>query len=257
MSRSGLLLSPPPDVGLSIEASHIAAARLAWRGATPTVASHTSEPLAAGVVTPALAASNIADMPAVSRAIQQAVSWLGTRTRRVALVLPDTVAKVSLVRFDKVPSRQSDLQELVRWQIRKSAPFPLEQAIVSFTPGMRPAEGGQEFVVAVARRDVIEQYEQACTQAGVHAGLIDLATFSVINGVLASRTAPSGDWLLVHVAAAYTTLAVVRNDAVIFFRNRTEEDAESTLVDLMHQTAMYYEDRLQGGGFTRVLIAGA
>jgi Tfp pilus assembly PilM family ATPase len=110
--------------------------------------------------------------------------------------------------------------------------------------------------VAVARRDVIEQYEQASAQAGAHAGLVDLATFSLINSVLASRNAPPGDWLIVHTAPTYTTLAVIREGAVIFFRNRAE-DAEGTLADLVHQTTMYYEDRLHGGGFTRVLIAGA
>jgi hypothetical protein len=43
---------------------------------------------------------------------------------------------------------------------------------------------------------------------------------------------------------------------LIFFRNRVD-DAEGTLADLVHQTAMYYEDRLQGAGFARVLLAGA
>jgi hypothetical protein len=63
------------------------------------------------------------------------------------------------------------------------------------------------------------------------------------------------DWLLVHVTGAYFTLAVMRGDALLFFRNRSVE--EGSLADLMHQTAMYYEDRLNGGGFGRVLIAGA
>ena len=90
---------------------------------------------------------------------------------------------------------------------------------------------------------------------GVHAGLVDLSTFGVINGILSSAAAPSGDWLLVHVTGNYFTLAVMRDGALLFFRNRSEE--EGTLADLMHQTAMYYEDRLNGSGFGRVLIAGA
>jgi Tfp pilus assembly PilM family ATPase len=117
-------------------------------------------------------------------------------------------------------------------------------------------EGAQEFVVAVARKDIVAQYEQACTQAGVQAGLVDLATFSIVNGVLGSRTAPGGDWLLVHVTPTYTTLSVIRDANLIFFRNRVD-DAEGTLADLVHQTSMYYEDRLQGAGFTRVMLAGA
>ena len=34
-------------------------------------------------------------------------------------------------------------------------------------------------------------------------------------------------------------------------------DTEGTLADLVHQTAMYYEDRLKGGGFAQVLLSGA
>ena len=32
---------------------------------------------------------------------------------------------------------------------------------------------------------------------------------------------------------------------------------EGTLADLVHQTAMYYEDRLKGAGIVRVVLAGA
>jgi hypothetical protein len=42
----------------------------------------------------------------------------------------------------------------------------------------------------------------------------------------------------------------------IVFRSRGAE-ADGWLADLVHQTAMYYEDRLQGGGFSGVLLCGA
>jgi len=246
----------PPDVAIEIDASHVSAARLSWRGAAATVAAHSVEPLATGMVVPALAALNIADVPAVGRAVAQAVGRLGGRVSRAALVVPDTVAKVSLIRFDTVPPRAADLLELVRWQVRKSAPFPLDQSVLSFTPGARAPEGGQEFVVTVARADVVQQYEQVCALAGVHVGLVDLATTSIINAVLAGTSTPSGDWLLVHTTALYTTLAVLRDGHVIFFRNR-EEETEGSLADVVHQTAMYYEDRLKGASFSHVLLSGS
>jgi len=64
------------------------------------------------------------------------------------------------------------------------------------------------------------------------------------------------DWLLVHVAADSTTLAIVRKGQVIFYRQRGV-DAEESLEDLVHQSAMYYEDRLAGRGFGRVYLSGA
>jgi Tfp pilus assembly PilM family ATPase len=255
MSTSSLFQTTPPDVAIEIDGTHVAAARLAWRGPTATVAAHAVEAIPPGAVVPALAAPNIADVAALSRAIADVTKRIGGRVNRGALVIPDTVAKVSLIRFEKIPAKASDLAELVRWQVRKSAPFPIEQAVVGFTDGMTPPEGGRELIVTLARADIVAQYEDACARAGVHTGLVDIATFSLINGVLAGGSAPAGDWLLVHGTPSYTTLAVLRGEHLIFFRNR-EQDSEGTLADVVHQTAMYYEDRLKGAGFSRVLLVG-
>ena len=256
MSLRDLFHTPAPDVAVEIDRTHVAAARLSWRGGQAVISAHASEDLPAGLVVPGLAALNVSDVPTLSQAIARALAQLGgVKPSRISLILPDTVAKVSLLKLEQVPARTSDLREIVRWQVRKTAPFPVEQAVLSISDGARGAEGGREFVVALSREDVIHQYEQACTMAGVYAGLVDLSTFGVINSILSNPSAPSGDWLLVHVTDTYLTLAVMRDGALLFFRNRGEE--EGTLADLIHQTAMYYEDRLNGAGFARVLIAGA
>ena len=255
MSLFDLVKPVPPDVAIEIDASHVAVARVSWRGMTPTIAGHVVEALPPGAVLPSLAAANISDVALVGRTIAQALSRLGGRVSRAALVIPDTATKVSLIRFDSIPANHNDLAELVRWQVRKTAPFPIEQAVVSYTPGVKSAEGGQEFVVTIAHSDFVAQYEEACARAAVHAGLVDISTFSIINGVLATPSAPTGDWLLVHATARYTTLAVLRGSDLIFFRNR-EEESEGTLADVVHQTSMYYEDRIKGAGFSRVMLAG-
>ena len=255
MSLRDLLQTPAPDVAIEIDHTHVAAARLAWRGSQAIITAHASEPIGDGLVTPGLSTLNISDVPALSQIVARTLAQLGGGRPRVSLIVPDTVAKVSLLKLEKVPAKSADLQEIVRWQIRKSAPFSMEQAILSISPGARGADGDRELVVAVARADVIHQYEQACLMAGAHAGLVDLSTFGVINSILAGSAAPSGDWLLVHVTDTYLTLAVMRDGALLFFRNRGEN--EGTLADLIHQTAMYYEDRLSGAGFARVVIAGA
>jgi Tfp pilus assembly PilM family ATPase len=162
---------------------------------------------------------------------------------------------VSVVRFESIPARTADLDELVRWQIKKTTPFPLDDAVIAYSPGQK-VDGGGEFVVTVARRDVLAQYEQVCAMAGAHAGVVDLATFNVVNVVLASGRAPSGDWLLVHAADAYVSLAVLRDGQMIFYRTRGDDTEDGSVADLVHQTAMYYEDRLGGTRFCGVLLAG-
>ena len=177
MSSPGFFQSAAPDVAVAIEAGHVAAARLTWRGSTATIAAHAIETLPPGMVWPSLAASNIADVTAVGRAVAQVVGQLGVKTRRAALVVPDTVAKVSLLKFENVPPKSADLVELMRWQIKKAAPFPLEQATLSFTPGTKPADGGQEFVVSIARTDVLAEYERAPRECHLTAEQLHRALF--------------------------------------------------------------------------------
>jgi len=57
-------------------------------------------------------------------------------------------------------------------------------------------------------------------------------------------------------AADYATLAIVRDKDLIYFRTRQLE-SDGDLADLVHQTAMYHEDRLGGGRFARVVLSGA
>ena len=248
------LASPPPDAAIEISPEAVAVAAVGVRGREPFVQSYAVEPLAPGAVTAALTGHNIVDRPAVARALRSALERAALRPRRVALVIPDTAARVSLIRFDRIPERREDLEQLVRWQIRKAAPFPVEEAALSYSPGMRFGDGGGEFVTVVARQDIVREYEGICEDAGLYAGLVDLATLSVLNLFLASAP-PPGDWLAVHMRPEYVSIAVMRGEHMIFFRTRTEGD-DDALVDLVHQTTMYYQDRLSGEGFVRVLFGG-
>src|SRR5580765_7352635 len=245
-----------PSVAVELAADHVSAAGVETRAGVPVVGVHASEPLPAGALVPSLTSPNVLNRSVVMTALQRVLERTGN-PRRIGLVVPDLVAKVSLVRFEQVPARSADLDQLVRWQVRKAAPFPIEDAQVSYQPGFR-APDGQEFIVSLARRSIVEDYETLCGDAGAHAGIVDLATFNVINAALAAAPPASSDsdWLLVHVAADYASIAILRGRHLIFFRNRGTE-GEGTLADVVHQTSMYYEDRLQGAGFARAFLTGA
>ena len=243
-----------PSVAVELASTHVSAASLELRAGRPVVAAHAVEPLPAGALVPSLTTANFHNRAAVLSALERVFDRLGGRPRRVALVVPDVTARVSFVRFEQVPARRSDLDQLVRWQVRKTAPFAIDEAIVSHSPGLLALDG-QEFVVSLARRTVVEEFEGLCDEAGAQAGVVDLATFNVVNVVLAASPRHTSDWLLVNVTPEGASIAILRGEHLIFFRNRGPE-SDGSLADLVHQTAMYYEDRLGGGGFDRVFLAG-
>jgi Tfp pilus assembly PilM family ATPase len=256
MSRFSFALNdaPAPAVAVELGARRVAAAALERRGGQPVISAHAVEGLPDGAIVPSLTGQNVRDAAAVTGALGRVLERVG-RPRRVGLIVPDPVAKVSLVRFEQVPPRAQDLDQLIRWQVRKAAPFAIEDAQVSYVDA-GTAAGGHEFIVTLARRDVVREYETLLAGCDAHAGIVDISTFNVVNTVLAGSAAPAADWLLVNVAPDWASIAILRGPQLIFFRTRSA-DADGTLADLVHQTAMYYEDRLQGAGFSRVVLSGA
>jgi Tfp pilus assembly PilM family ATPase len=247
------LTPAPPSVAIEIAAHRVTVVEVAAAGG---VTAYAGEGLMDGAVAPALAGVNIATPDLVRDAVRRALDRAGlTATRRAALVVPDSVARVSLLAFDQLPARAQDLEQLVRWQLRKSAPFPVEDAVVTHFPA--GTDNGRPSVAAVmVRRDVLTQYEAVTASLGIHAGIVDLASFNVMNALMAAAPADGRDWLLVHLAREATTLAIVRGTSLLFYRHRLTGDDES-LGSLVHQTAMFHEDRLGGGGFGRVWLSGA
>jgi Tfp pilus assembly PilM family ATPase len=256
-SRSGSLLSaPPPAAAIEIAAGRISVAEVGSGADGLTVNGFASEPLPESAVTPSLTGVNIADPAAVTAALKRAYERAGIRApRRAALIVPDSVARLTLLTFEELPPKAADADQLIRWQIRKATPFPLEDAQVTHVV-THQAPGATTVAAIVARRDVIAQYEQVVTPLGILPGIVDLASLNVVNAVLAGGAAPAGDWLLVSVARESTALAIVRSGQLMFYRLRLSIDDEP-LGALVHQTSMYHQDRLGGGTFARVWLCGA
>ena len=242
-----------PGAAIEIASTRVSAAIATERGGRTLVTAAATESLPEGVVVPGLTAANVKDRGAVRAALMRVLEKVG-RPRRVGLVLPDPVAKVSLIRFQQIPTRAHELDQLIRFQVKKAAPFPIDDAQLSYVEGVRAADG-IDFLVSAARREAIREYAAVCEDAGVHAGIVEIQTFNVVNAVLAAGRRSAADWLLVNVTPDWASVVVGRADDVILYRSRTAE-ADGPLLDLVHQTSMYYEDRLSGTGFERVLLNG-
>src|ERR1700750_549579 len=97
------LANRPPAAAVEINAHRVTAAVIADQGGTRVLTSYAGEPLSAGVVEASLNAQNIRDIAALTSTIRSVLDRLSSRPKRIALVLPDTVGKLSLVRFEKIP----------------------------------------------------------------------------------------------------------------------------------------------------------
>ena len=254
--RSSFLSAQPATAAIEIAAGRVTVVEIDRRPGGLVVSACASAALPAGVVTPSLTGTNIHDPAVVTAAIRQACEAAGIRPpRRAALVVPDSAARLSLLTFEELPPKAADVDQLVRWQIKKATPFPLDDAQVTHAIAHQDT-GATTLAAIAARRAAVVEYEQVVLALGTHPGVVDLASVSVLNAALAGDTTAAGDWLLVCVARESTVLAIVREGELVFYRHRHAID-EEPLGALVHQTAMYHEDRLEGGKFARVWLCGA
>ena len=162
------------------------------------------------------------DRDVVVRALRTACESVGVRPRRVALVVPDLVGKVSLVRVRSdadAPRRSRSAHSLADQEVHAvSDRGRLRDATARARRA--PTATSSSSWPRVARS--FREYEGVCEEAGIEAGLVDLATIGVVNLFLSSGPAANGDWLVVHMRPEYTSIVIMRGEDMIFFRNRAE-----------------------------------
>ena len=249
----GWVSTPGPAVAIDIAADGVSAAAVSAAAGGAAACAHA--PLPPGAVTPAAAGANVRDREAAAAAVRDVLGRLPRRDSRVSLIVPDSAAKVSILRFETAPARRADLERLIRWKVRDAVPFGLDDAQVAWDAAA-PRAGGADFVAVVMRRDIVEEYEAVAAAAGARPGIVAPASFGLLNLVRAGAPAAAGagDKLLVHAAAGYNSAAIVQDGRLASYGSQPG-DRDADLADLVHRTAMYYEDRLGGAGFAQVLLA--
>ncbi len=246
-----------PRMACEIAASRVIAARASDDGSSLEV--HTSRPLAAGCVAPGLSASNVNDREALRHAVRSAMEVVVRRSKDVIVVLPDASVRVVLLDFESFPEKESDAAALVRFRLRKTLPFDVEHAAVSYhiqggpVPPLRDGRStGVSVVAAVAPLAVVAEYESAFTDAGYTPGVVVPSMVAALGMVDARRPT-----LVVKTDAITTTVAIVEQDQIRLIRtleNKPGAGGEQ-LAEEIYPSVVFFQDSY-GADLERVLVGG-
>jgi type IV pilus assembly protein PilM len=129
----------------------------------------------------------------------------------VIAVVPDAAVRVVLLEFDTLPSDSEEAAGVVRFRLKKSLPFDVDKARVSYHA--QKTTDGVRVVAAVALASVVEDYEAAFHDAGFSPGV-------VLPSMLAALGAAEGlrPTLVVKVDARTTSIAILNADQLRLFR---------------------------------------
>jgi hypothetical protein len=245
-----------PLIAVEVRARSVGAVRISRARGRATLGAAAFLDLPEGVVKLSMTQPNIVDAETFKQTLRAVLERAGIlEGGRVALVLPDPVARVALVPAAEVKGNRAQVEELVRFRLRKAVPFEVREAqVASVTAGAR---AGDPLMVGAIYRPVLEGYEAACRAVGLHPGLVELSGLALMTAAFAPR--PVADRLFVNWDEGYVSLILARGEWPILVRTLTSE-AVSSADDVAREvgnTVLYYRERLGGPGLAEVLIRSA
>ncbi|HJS58136.1 MAG TPA: hypothetical protein VKA01_08540 [Vicinamibacteria bacterium] len=243
----------PPRVAVEVRPRAIGVVRVADDGGRLALAAAASMELAEGALRLSASESNVADGGALRATLRSACERAGVLDgARVALVLPDSAARITLLPAAEVQARsEAEVRELIRFRLRKTLPFDAREARVAFR------REGDSVVVVAASSAVLDPYEGACRDCGLVPGLVEIAGLVLFDAVRASR--PRADRLIVNWDEGYASLLLAVSGAPALARTLLGPAAESPdeLLREIQSTLLYYRERLSGTGLAGVTLRAA
>lgn len=269
------IADPPPDHLFEITETSIAS------GSPRTPAQCKQDVLTERGLTASPSAPNVLKPHLYRDALRRLSPANGGKRAATALVIPDYAVRMALLDFQEFPSGEAERAALIRFRLRKSVPFHIDEAQLSYS--IQQAEAKRLDVLAVAiARPILEEYEALFTDAGYRVGMV---TPSCLATLRLCESSGAGLSLLVKAAGSQVSAVLFEGGRVHLVRcldltgndsagsdapasdvpasdvsddeeNDVKREAEADLImPLLQQTLAYAEDQL-GTAVSRLLLCG-
>jgi len=249
-SITSLVSDPPPEHIFELSEAGIAYARGAQAG---------FEEFPEGTLKASPVEDNVLRVDAFSSLLHKIAPMSGAKRRPAALLLPDASVRVSILDFDSFPETPEEQLSLVRFRVKKTVPFDIDSAAVSYyrQPGASGKRAKMEVVAVTVAHEVLARYEALFRSAGFHPGDITISALSALN--LYRDAEPA---VIAKLAGHTLTVMVVAAGKLKLFRCLTLEDHggeeagnDDEIREVLFPTFAYAEDEL-GVPVTRLILCG-
>jgi type IV pilus assembly protein PilM len=242
--------SPKPKLACEIAADRVLVGRLAEDGRT--LEASAARELAPGSVVPDLVEGNLRQRDAVREAVEEALGSVAERSHDVIAIVPDAAVRVMLLEFDTLPTDSEEAASVVRFRMKKSLPFDVDKARVSYHA--QKSNIGVRVVAAVALTTVVEEYEAALRDAGFSPGV-------VMPSMMAALGAAAGEspTLVVKVDSRTTSIAILNAQQLQLFRTlentRGVTITGEQLAEEVYPSVVFFQDTYHLN-IERIFVAG-
>src|ERR1700687_606900 len=239
-----------PKLACEIAADRVLVGRLGEDGRSLEACA--ARELAPGCVVSDLVEVNLRQRDAVKAAVEQTLDSVAGRTHDVIAVVPDAAVRVVLLEFDTLPADSEEAAGVVRFRLKKSLPFDVDKARVSYHA--QKIKNEVRVVAAVAMASVIEDYESAFRSAGFDPGFVLPSTLAALGAADDKRPT-----LVIKVDAHTTSIAILNEDQLQLFRTlentRGVTITGEQLAEEVYPSVVFFQDTYHLN-IERIYIAG-
>jgi type IV pilus assembly protein PilM len=210
-------------------------------------------PLEPDTVTVSPLADNVHRADALADKVRSIVAGDAKKRRRAVLILPDFCARVAVLDFDSFPADPKEQMSLVRFRMKKSVPFDVESAAVSYhaQAAVKAASKAVNVVVVVAALEIVARYEAPFRAAGLQPGLV---TTSLI--AMAELNPYTDISVVARLSGRAITVAVMNGPLLKLVRCvELPEVTDEEILGMLLPTIAYVEDEM-GSRPARLLVCG-
>jgi type IV pilus assembly protein PilM len=241
------LFGKPSVIGLDVGSSSVKALELAIKGRDKgfELRKLGIAPLPPEAIVQGAFLSNGAIADAIGAAIENGK----ISTKEVAIAVSGhsvIVKKVSLAAQSK-----EELEDTIQWEAEQYIPFDVNEVHLDFQIlDTSEAEGQMDVLLVAAKRDLVDDYVQVITEAGLNPICIDVAAFAVENAYEMNYTAgPDESIALVNVGAQVVNISVMQQGVPAFTRDITTGGNQYT-EEIQKALSISFEDaeRVKLGG---------
>ena len=195
----------------------------------------------AGTISVSPSGENVLRPEAVTRLIEEIAPANGQKKRRrAALILPDYAARVTVLDFDSFPAAPAEQLPLVKFRIKKTIPFDVDSAAVSYFVQPSGAAKKVEVLVVTMAFDIVARYEAMFRVRGFHPGEVTTSTLAALNLYHGDGVA-----VVAKLSGQVLTVTVLSGAVVKLFRCVTLESSDNQeILGILHPTFAYVEDEL-------------
>ena len=244
-----------PRAAFLLDAAEVAAVELRNRGGRFDLAAAARTPLGPGLLTPSFEGRNIPLRDELATAVDETVRAAGlARRQRWSVLLPEPAVKSLVLGFDGAPTSRDELREMIDWKVERMVGAPANELRISrqfVSAGATP-----RFLVVVARRAVLEEYEALAKTLDWKVGL--LVPRYVGEAAWFDWDPTPGDKLIVGSRGSTCTAAIARAGELILVR--TVDGDPERLHDELYRFALFYRDRVadspESASVSRLLVYG-